>query len=113
MFCISLEPNHYNFIKELGYIPVGLGEKHFSNDWFSDKSGVSISRKNKYYGEYTYHYWIWKNYLEKLDNGWVGFCQYRKFWSLEEHKNEDINFNNLNSKIIKEIPKEFDNYETI
>ena len=30
MFCISLEPNHYNFIKELGYIPVGLGEIKFS-----------------------------------------------------------------------------------
>ena len=26
MYCISLEPNHLNFIKELGYIPVGLGE---------------------------------------------------------------------------------------
>ena len=113
MFCISLESNHYDFIKELGYIPVGLGEKHFSNDWFSDKSGTNISEKNKYYGEYTYHYWIWKNYLEKLDDGWIGFCQYRKFWSLEEHKNEDINFNNLNSKILKEIPKECDNYETI
>ena len=113
MFCISLEPNHYSFIKELGYIPVGVGEKHFSSDWFSDKSGISISKKNKYYGEYTYHYWIWKNYLEKLDDRWIGFCQYRKFWSLQEHKNEDINFNNLNSKILKEIPKEFDNYETI
>ncbi len=113
MFCICLEPNHYNFIKELGYIPVGLGEKIFNNDWFSDKSGTNISEKNKYYGEYTYHYWIWKNYLEKLDDGWIGFCQYRKFWSLEEHKNKDINFNNLNSKILKEIPKEFDNYETI
>ena len=81
MFCISLESNHYDFIKELGYIPVGLGEKHFSNDWFSDKSGTNISEKNKYYGEYTYHYWIWKNYLDKLDDGWIGFCQYRKFWS--------------------------------
>ena len=46
MFCISLEPNHYNFIKELGYTPVGLGEKHFSSDWFSDKSGINISKKN-------------------------------------------------------------------
>ena len=29
MFCLSLEPKHYNFIKELGYLPVGLGEKSF------------------------------------------------------------------------------------
>ena len=103
MFCISLEPNHYNFIKELGYIPVGLGEKEFNNDWLSGKSGTNISKKNKYYGEYTYHYWIWKNYLDKLDDGWIGFCQYRKFWSLKQHKNEDINFNNLKSKVLKEI----------
>jgi len=113
MFCLTLEPNHYNFIKKLGYIPVGLGEKNFSKDWFSDKPGINISKKNKFYGEYTYHYWFWKNYLDKLEDGWIGFCQYRKFWSLEQHKNEDINFSNLNSKILKEIPKEFDNYETI
>ena len=51
--------------------------------------------------------------MEKLDDGWIGFCQYRKFWSLKQHKNEDINFNNLKSKVLKEIPKECDNYETI
>ena len=55
MFCISLEPNHYNFIKNLGYIPVGLGDKDFNDDWFKDKLGINISRKNKNYGEYTYH----------------------------------------------------------
>ena len=31
MFCISLEPNHYKFIKDLGYTPVGLGEKIFDD----------------------------------------------------------------------------------
>ena len=91
MFCISLEPNHYDFTKELGYIPVGLGEKHFSNDWFSDKSGISISRKNKYYGEYTFHYWLWKNYIDKLDDKWIGFCQYRKFWTLNNYDNTMLN----------------------
>ncbi len=48
MFCISLEPNHYNFIKELGYIPVGLGEKIFNDDWFGDKSGTNIFKKLLY-----------------------------------------------------------------
>ena len=42
MFCISLEPNHYNFIKSLDYAPVGLGEKEFSDDWFRDKSNINI-----------------------------------------------------------------------
>ena len=114
MFCLTLEPSHYNFIKELGYTPVGLGEKLFNNDWLTDKSGKNISKKNKNYGEYTYHYWIWKNYLEKLDNNqWIGFCQYRKFWSLNHHKTEDININSINNKVLKNIPAEFEKYDSI
>jgi len=113
MFCISLEPNHYNFVKNLGYIPVGLGDKNFDDGWFRDKSGINISKKNKNYGEYTYHYWIWKNYLDKLNDEWIGFCQYRKFWSLKKYKTEDINFNSLNSQVLKEIPNKFDEYESI
>ena len=69
MFCITLEPNHLQFIKELSYKPVGLGEKEFLGDeWFTDKSGTNISDKNKNYGEYTFHYWLWKNYID-LDHG--------------------------------------------
>ena len=113
MFCISLEPNHYNFIKNLGYIPVGLGDKDFNDDWFKDKLGNNISAKNKNYGEYTYHYWLWQNYLDKLGDEWIGFCQYRKFWSLEKHRTEDIDFNSLNFQVLKEIPKKFDKYETV
>ena len=113
MFCISLEPNHYNFIKKLGYTPVGLGDKDFNDDWFKDKLGINISKKNKNYGEYTFHYWIWKNYLDKLKDEWIGFCQYRKFWSLEKYKTEDINFNSLTSQVLKEIPKKFNEYESI
>ena len=113
MFCLTLEPNHYNFIKKLGYIPVGLGNKNFDNNWLSDKSGINISKKNKNYGEYTYHYWIWKNYLDKIDDKWIGFCQYRKFWSLDHHKAENINFDSLDSQVLKEIPNNFEQYESI
>ncbi len=113
MFCLTLEPNHYKFIKKLGYIPVGLGEKNFDKNWFTDKLNENISKKNKNYGEYTFHYWVWKNYLDKIEDGWIGFCQYRKFWSMKEHRPETINFENLNSQILNEIPKEFDQYETI
>ena len=113
MFCLSLEPSHYKFIKQLGYKPVGLGENNFNKDWFSDKSGKSIYKKNKYYGEYTYHYWLWKNYLDNLDESWIGFCQYRKFWSLYFTPNEDINLKNLSQKVLKEIPDQFDKFEVI
>jgi len=115
MFCLTLEPNHYKFIKELDYIPVGLGEKFFDKkeDWLSDKSGNNISKKNKYYSEYTFHYWIWKNYLDKLSDGWFGFCQYRKFWCLKNYKNEHINIESIKTKVLKEIPKEYEDYESI
>ena len=46
MFCLTLEPNHLNFIKELNYTPVGLGEKKFSKDFLTDKTGENISKKN-------------------------------------------------------------------
>ena len=113
MFCLTLEPNHYKFIKGLDYIPVGLGEKEFNENWFSDKSGINISNKNKNYGEYTYHYWIWKNYLDKLDDKWIGFCQYRKFWSLKNYRNNEINIKSLETQVLKHIPKEFESFESI
>ena len=113
MFCLTLEPNHYEFIKQLGYIPVGLGDNNFNNDWLSDKPGINISTKNKNYGEYTFHYWVWKNYLDKLDNKWIGFCQYRKFWSLKDYKRQEINFSNLNNLVLTQVPDEFKNYDII
>ena len=113
MFCISLEPNHYNFIKSLDYEPVGLGDKEFSDKWFKDKSNINISKKNRHYGEYTFHYWIWKNYLEKLGDGWIGFSQYRKFWSLKNHEPEAISLETLNSQVLKSMPQEYENFESV
>ena len=113
MFSLTLEPNHYKFIKDLGYIPVGLGDKYFNNEFFSDKTGLNISKKNKNYGEYTFHYWIWKNYLNKLDNKWIGFCQYRKFWRSNKNENKNVTFNTIKDKILKQISSELESYESI
>ena len=57
MFCISLNANHLNFIKEIGYIPTGLGKDNFSEEWFRDNTGKNVSEKNRKDGEYTFHYW--------------------------------------------------------
>ena len=113
MFCLTMNANHLNFIKEINYIPVGLGTDNFSKEYFRDNTGLNITEKNSYYGEYTFHYWIWKNYLNKLDDGWIGFCQYRKFWSQNDNKDEHININNIKTKVLKEIPKELEEYESI
>ena len=117
MFCLTLEPTHKEFIKQLGYIPVGLGEKKFHNltEWFTDKPGISISEKNKNYGEYTFHYWLWKNYidLKEVEDGWFGFCQYRKYWSNENEIKSIKNLKDLNNQILKEIHNKYDNFDSI
>ncbi len=113
MFCLTLEPSHLNFIKSLNYVPVGLGEKKFSNEWFGDKKGFNISKKNKNYGEYTFHYWIWKNYLDELNDEWIGFGQYRKFWTIDNFENTKLNINKIKSIAIKEIPTNFNDSDVI
>ena len=113
MFCLTLEPKHLDYIRELSYIPVGLGEKEFQKDCLTDKNGENISEKNKYYGEYTFHYWLWKNYLDKISKDWIGFCQYRKFWSLNFTPNSEINNDNLKNKVLKTIPNDLNKFEVI
>ena len=139
MYCLSLNPNHLDTIKKFNYVPVGLGKETFSKEWFRDNTGENISYKNKYYGEYTFHYWIWKNYLDKIQDGWIGFCQYRKFWSVADliknksfetskeivhkflvsTKNDDSksdpsgSLDKLNSLVLKQIPNEYEDFDVI
>ena len=42
-----MKSNHLKFIKEINYIPVGLGSDEFSKDWIRDNTGDNISEKNK------------------------------------------------------------------
>ena len=112
MFCISLNPNHLDLIKNLTYLPVGLGDEYFSNEWYQDNKGLNISEKNKYYGEYTFHYWLWKNDQIELDD-WIGFCQYRKFWKKPGVNINLKNFENFKNSLLYEIPQDFDNLDAI
>ena len=48
MFCLSLYPEHLNNLKKINYIPVGLGNNLFSDEWTKDNNGDNISYKNKY-----------------------------------------------------------------
>ena len=81
MYCICLQDELYKDVKELGYVPVGLGSKNFSSGWLRDNQGENISEKNPYYSEYSFHYWLWKNKIDHIEDGtWIGFCTYRRFW---------------------------------
>ena len=113
MFCLYLNPEHLNLIKNMNYAPVGLGDASFNEQWFEDKSLSNISNKNKYYGEYTFHYWLWKNKIDQLEDKWIGFCQYRKFWTKKNITKKIDNFDELKNIIIKEIPNEYNSFESI
>ena len=113
LYCFSLTNNQYKFIKELNYIPVGLGKNNFDDGWLLDNTNKNISQKNKHYGELTFYYWYWKNKLESVkENRWVGFCHYRRFWL----QNDDPNFKfsgNFKNIILDSIPKKWDNHDAI
>ena len=113
MFCLTLNPEHGSLIKQLSYIPVGLGTKKFPEYFLNDKKGNNISKKNLFYGEYTFHYWIWKNYLDKIKTEWVGFCQYRKFFVKKNLKQNNLGFNDLNEILIHKIDNTDNNYDCI
>ena len=119
MYCMCLDDHHLNNLNKLNYIPVGLGKNSFSKDWLRDNSGENISFKNKYYGEYSFYYWFWKNILPQLeDNIWIGFCGYRYHWSSQNNMKSDelnkkVNQKNFGSFILKNIPKQWDDEKVI
>ena len=111
-FCLCLEEDYLNHVKRLNYIPVGLGKNNFSKEWLRDNDGINISQKNPYYGEYSFHYWLWKNHLDNIsDNTWIGFCAYRRFWQNKNEKLEE-NFDFKNS-VLNHIPEEWNNFDVI
>ena len=69
----------------------------------NEKNGQSIANLNKFYGEATGIYWIWKNYMNKLDrDDWIGFCQYRRLWLSDLYnKKQSLSFKSLYSNILK------------
>ena len=108
-----------NSLKKIQYTPVGLGNNIFTEEWLKDNTKINISHKNKYYGEYSFHYWFWKNMINEIDeNQWIGFCAYRRYWansdnSKTEELNKIINVNNFEDLVFKNIPESWNNYETI
>jgi len=111
IYCLSLFKSDYKRIIKNNYIPVGLGNANFTSNWLTDDIGKNISYKNPYYGEYTFHYNIWKNdSILKEHTGWIGFCTYRRFWLQNKISIED---NSLNKDILKKIPNEWKNYDSI
>jgi hypothetical protein len=108
-FCITNVPNLN--LENLDLTLVGVGKNKFSEKYIDCINGNNIQFKEKYYSELTFHYWLWKNKLDNLeDDKWYGFCQKRRFW-LKENSPEINNFDELNLNILREIPIEWEKYD--
>lgn len=113
IFCISIFNQNFKQFKKLCLVPVGLGITNFSTKWLTDKKGQNISQKNLYFGEYTFHYYLWKNRKKILKSKkWIGFCSYRRFWTNQEELKIQ-SFNNLNKIIVKKPLKHWKNFDVI
>jgi len=113
IFCISIYDENYSFFNENNLTPVGLGENHFNKNWINDKFDNDISIKNKNFGEYSFHYRLWKDpSLNTEKHQWIGFCTYRRFW-INKGAISPKNMNELSLSILKEVPDEWNNYDCI
>lgn len=66
------------------YVPLHVGRACGTDlGYLGDDTGDSISRWNKYYGELTGLYWLWKNYP---DVDYIGVCHYRRFFLNEKRE---------------------------
>ena len=110
--CLCIHDELLEKVKKLKYLPVALGEHNYREGWIRDNIGNNISYKNKYYGEYTFHYWIWKNNMEIFNNSdWVGFCAYRRFWLNE--KSSIYSKLAFKDKTLREVPEIWNEYDVI
>jgi hypothetical protein len=112
IYCLSLSSSYLKLIENLEYLPVGLGDSFFGDEWLKDNTGENITSKNSSYGEYTFHYWLWKNNQINF-SGWIGFCQYRKFWKKDFTNNAINNFIDLKNNVLLDTPKDAEEYESI
>ena len=113
IYCLTIYNEHYDQFKKLNLIPVGLGNKKYLKKWLTDRTKKNIKHKNKYYGEYTFHYWLWKILLNNLKNcKWIGFCTYRRFW-VKKNVKKIKNFIDLKKKIQLDFSSIDKKYEVI
>lgn len=113
IFCISIFNQNFDIFKKLNLIPVGVGKTSFDQKWLNDHGLNNISSKNSHYGEYTFHYHLWKNNQILNDSDeWIGFCSYRRFWSYK-NKSHIFSYDDLDNLVIQKPLKEWKNYDVI
>tara|TARA_B100000700_G_scaffold328687_1_gene447362 strand:- start:104 stop:904 length:801 start_codon:yes stop_codon:yes gene_type:complete len=102
------------FLETLGYKIAAAGNTKLPENYISCSEGDNIIAKEKHYSEYVFHYWFWKNKLKSYnDDTWIGFCQRRRFWLQKEVNIKPTNSEDLNRIILKTIPAEWKNFNSV
>ena len=112
IFCFTHIPLKY--LENLDYKLAGIKKDKFPEKYLTSDIGENIIEKEKYYSEYVFHYWFWKNKLRSYDdNTWLGFCQKRRFWLQESIAYLPNNFDDLKKVILKKIPIEWGKHDSV
>jgi len=115
IYCMSIQ--YFSVLDKLHQHikPVGLGNNIFPKHWLIEKNGINISHLNKYYGEASGFYWIWKNKLKnKEENDWVGTCQYRRMWLNNIYnQKQKLSYKSLYSYLLNPDNQIFHNCEAV
>ena len=51
--------------------------------------------------------------MDKLEDGWIGFCHYRKFWTTEKFDDLQSETKDFSSIVLKNVPQEYDDFDVI
>ena len=109
IYCVT--DKEIPFLEESNYKLAAVGKGKFSDKYLKCNSKDNIFHKEQNYSELTFHYWFWKNQLQYKNNeDWIGFCQKRRFWLNSRH---NIKTNDISNIILKSVPNEWENYETV
>ena len=103
IYCFSMK--YFDLLDKLPSCikPFGLGNNNYPEKWLTEQEGENILNLNKYYGEATGVYWIWKNKLKNIDeNDWIGTCHYRRLWLNNLYKEKQkFSINSLYDNLLK------------
>ena len=103
IYCVT--DKDLDFLRDLDYKLAAVGKNNFSDQYIRCDQEDNIFYKEEYYSELTFHYWFWKNLLEKKNNNlWIGFCQKRRFW---------LQSKNSSNNLLSKVPSNWKNYNAV
>ena len=110
-FCVTNKK--VNFINKTNHNFCWVGKDEPPRNYIRCDIGDNIYHKEKYYSELTFHYWYWKNLLNKVEkNDWVGFCQKRRYL-VNTNETKFINQSNINDFLFDNAPDEWEKYDVL